>query len=266
MTRNERTDGPEIESGRISSININSQYLTGSESKSEPPATTSYLKDKQLTQITLSGDGNKLFYADPSDSSKLYVLNLLTGEINKIFDNTFSSIKVTYDGSKAAIYRSDNSLYYYSESTGTSTIASSSVMYYDIQNNGTVYYGNYVLASSVYTSYLYQYIYSSSSLIKTISYVQIVGIDAPEIEGKLYYSTSSSISELDLTPSGWNVYLLTNSIGNGITTIDDGSIIYAKQESAAKAVFTTLSCGESTGKIFSMMMKIISISWKPLIR
>lgn len=209
---------PSITRGKITGIKIDSEYLRRNEVIDHISDFATYLESEKPTQFALSGNGEKLFYSNPNDSSKIYVLNLLSGESKKICDYSGTSIKVNYDGTMVAFLNSTN-LYFYNQ--GTCNLLYSDVLSFDFQGNDTIF-------CYKCTGNFYLYKYSPSTGSQLLGQYNTCCLSGSEFNGKMYAITSGNLCEITNTPNGWKVIILYDAT-NDITAIksnSDGSVVY----------------------------------------
>jgi hypothetical protein len=211
--------------GRINKITINSSYAGSSGPLSALPAQRLWLSGVSPVTMAMSGDGNSLFYNNPQDGGKLYLLDLLTGANTLLSSNVPSEIKPNQAGTKAAFKGTNNSLYLYDRSTGSTTTVSASAGDFAIQDNGTIYY-----VRSDSTNF-YRLGPSASPpgeiclTSQTVSY-----LDVPKTGNQAFFSDTSQLFKLTLTPAGWKSSVLTTAAKNitGLWANSDGSLLFFK--------------------------------------
>lgn len=202
--------------GKISHLFINSSYC-------DINGTTTSLSNKyslsssQPTKIVISGNGNKLFYPNPSFGGRLYLLDLTSGNDTEISSIVPVDIKVNYDGTKAAFKDFSNNLYFYNGATAT--LITGSVADFQIQTDGSLCY----YKSDNSTLY-----YPTNTVC--LSGQSISHVDIARTTNQIVYSNTNSIYSLNLTPAGWKSSLLTTASKNieAIKTNKDGTTVYFK--------------------------------------
>lgn len=191
LNASSNASSPVLPNGKISGISIDSSYVTTTGALSTPPAQRLLLPGVQPTKFGLSGDGNKLYYANPQDGGKVYLLDLITGAITKVSDlcPTTEDIKVDYSGNKAAFLVS-GSLYLYDASAKVATLINTNIKACGVQNDGTLFY--------VYSDDSSQKIYRYNSTTpvpgtivsrdKITTYPGIKAIGIPRNGNQIYFS------------------------------------------------------------------------------
>lgn len=223
--------------GKISKISINSSYTTSSGPLNTLPSQRLYLPGVHPTKFALSGDGNRLYYGNPQDLGKIYLLDLITGENRKIseFSPTNIDLKANFDGTKAA-FKVYNNLYLYDNLTGVTTFINTNVTDFEIQKDGTVYY--------IYSDVGNQIIYSYISLTAApgipcvyrpgIVAPGIISLDVPKAGKQIFYSYSDSavssngLQCLTFKNDSWGDRLLTKTSKrvDGLWTNFDGTAVF----------------------------------------
>lgn len=212
-----------LPSGKISGINVNSSYATAAGPINELSAQRVYLSGVSPDTMGLSGDGSTIYYKNPQDANKLYLLDLFTGANTAVSNTSPAKIKANHNGSKAAFKDSGNTLYLYDRTANTVTTVSASVGDFDLQKDGGLFYNvgstTYRLetgASAPGTSILTGY---------AVSY-----LDAPDNGNQSYLSVAAQVYSLDLTPAGWRASHLTTAAKtiDGLWTNPAGDLVYFK--------------------------------------
>lgn len=164
---NDATYGKQIENGRITKIDVESNYvgLDGIE-KNLQDKHKALTTNNDVKTFALSGDGKVLYYPNASDGGKLYKLNILSGKSTKISEHTsFTSIKTNYDGSIIA-YITHSSLFLYDTNLNEILkLISSSVNEFTLQENGSLVYTVFQSSYSNGSKEIWRYFDNESILI-----------------------------------------------------------------------------------------------------
>lgn len=161
------------------------------------------------------------------DGGKLYLLDLLTGANTLLSSNVPREIKPNHAGSKAVFKGTDNSLYLYDRSTGTTTTISASAVDFEIQDDGTVYY-----TRSDSTNF-YRLAPSASPPGEICLTSQTVScLDVPKTGNQAFFSDTSQLFKLTLTPAGWKSSVLTTAAKDitGLWANSGGSLLFFKTD------------------------------------
>lgn len=209
----EYNDSPALPVGKIERILIDSGYSNLTGAVTELPSTKVYLTDVTPTMAVISGDGHNVYFKNPGDANKIYLLDLDTGVKTKIADNVPVDIKCNYDGTKAAYRDASNNLY-----LGTALV-SSNVTMYSVNNSGNIVYYKTDSSLNLYNT-ISQNIYSGS----------VSALDISRNGEQVFYSTAAQLNKVVKTPAGWKSSLLTTASANisGLWSNDDGSSVYIK--------------------------------------
>lgn len=242
---------PSVLPGKISRISIDSSYVTTSGPISSLPAQRLYLPGVLPAKYTMSGNGNRIIYADPGDGNKLHLLDLNNGENRKISDYVPSDFKTNFDGTKVAFkvtgttdqtIREDD-LYLYNDVNKTTTFISHWIQDFDMQKDGSVsYIYTYIYWDASIGSHHYQYRINYYSLTPTPSDTTCLSGDklytspppgflhVSVRNNQIYYNDYTKLNVLSMTPAGWKSSLLTTTSMNidGIWTNSDGTLVFLK--------------------------------------
>jgi len=128
----------------ISKIIIDREYADTSGDLSELPTDALYLADLTVfpTNFVISGNGNILYYVDPSDDEKIHRFDLTTNS-SSYFTTPYGveEMKTNFEGGYLAIMTDyADRLYWYEDSTSDVDLLASGVGDFDIGDNGNVYY------------------------------------------------------------------------------------------------------------------------------
>ncbi|WP_418791476.1 phage head spike fiber domain-containing protein [Phosphitispora sp. TUW77] len=212
--------------GKISNIFIDSSYFDAQENQE-----LDTLSDQNLilpgvtpTKIALSGNGNKLYYANPSDSNKLYVLNMYTGEATIASNYIPVSIKSDLQGNRIAFKDSANNLYVYDDSTKITTLIKAGVTVFSIQDDGTIYYYE--------GGDIFKFSSSTTAPGELLSSTTATTLDVSKTGNSVFFSNTNKLYQLVKTPTGWQKYLIiiTTDDIEGLWVNSDATIVFLKIE------------------------------------
>ncbi len=206
-------------SGKMSGISIDSSYVDNSGTINSLPVTRTYSSAKP-TVVTLSGDGNRIFYANPDAGNKLYIIDLRTGEKRELSGYVPVSIKTDLTGNKAAFKTASNDLYVYDDISKQTTLVKTGVADYSVQNDGSVCYhsgGNI-------------YLYSTTSPGEPLISSTASHLDSSRIGNQIFYANADKLFQVVKTPVGWQSSELMSAKDTvqGLWANLDGSLVFTK--------------------------------------
>ncbi|MEW6183374.1 MAG: discoidin domain-containing protein [Bacillota bacterium] len=215
-----------LPSGKIRGITINSSYIDSSGQLNALVAERLLLSGVSPAVMAMSGDGNSLFYKNPQDGNKLYLLNLLTGSNTLISSIVPGDIKPNYSGAKVAFKDCYSNLYLYDRAANSTTTVSASVGVFAFQDDGTIFY----YRSD--TNYLHRLAPTAAPPAQNLAAGPFSYLDVPRTGNLAFFSNTTQLSKLIPTPSGWKSSALTTAAKNitGLWTNADGSLVFFKTD------------------------------------
>ncbi|MBU7006023.1 RCC1 domain-containing protein [Phosphitispora fastidiosa] len=205
--------------GKMSKVSIDSSYIDNSGTISSLPVTRTYSTAKP-TVVTLSGDGNRIFYANPDAGNKLYLVDLRTGEKKELSSYVPVSIKTDLTGNKVAFKTASNDLYVYDDISKQTTLVKTGVADYSVQNDGSVCYhgeGNI-------------YLYSTTSPGELLISSTASHLDSSRIGNQIFYTNADKLFQVVKTPTGWqsSELMTAKDTVQGLWSNSDGSLVFTK--------------------------------------
>ncbi len=213
--------------GHISSLFVNSSYFDVKQNQSTNilPRQRVILPQVQSSKLALSGDGKILYYANPTVSNHVYLLNLNTGENNKISNYSSTVLKTNQSGSISAFKDAANNLYYYEKVPNRVTAIASAVVDFTVNNDGSVWY--YTSSSNSINRYnpLKNPANESCLTGQSATYFGFV-----KDSDQAFYTNANSVYSLTLTPAGWKSTLATTAVKSvdGLWANKDGTTLFFK--------------------------------------
>ncbi|HCC07036.1 MAG TPA: hypothetical protein DEP72_02555 [Clostridiales bacterium] len=211
---------------KITQMTINSDYEDISGNATTVNSKFNYLNTNTIkpTVFDMSGDGNKIYYANPDDSNKLYLLDIITRNKKMISNQTnITTIKTNYTGNVVAYLQETptKALFKYDTTLTESTVGTAGTNIgknFKVNDDGRV-------------------IYQVDTTINSYNTLTGYVFDVSRVGNKTYYVVDNNgVKELHMNQSGTTVLvttisanvlnIFTNKVGDKVyyTTANDADV------------------------------------------